>query len=77
MPILARQRLRKEQGLGSDHDGDALSSIAVNGEDSKLEARTLLGKREYYIGGTGDMLYDPVNEPILFMFKAATSGLNN
>ena len=67
----------KEAGLGSDHDGDALSAIAVNGEDSKQEARSLLGKREYYIGGTGDFLYDPVNEPLLFMFKAATSGLNN
>lgn len=66
----------RELGLGSDHDGDQLSAISVNGEDSKLEARTLLGKREYYIGGAGDFLYDPVNEPIMFMYKAATSGLS-
>lgn len=65
----------REAGYDSDHDGDQLNSNSVNAEDSKNEVHTLFGKREYYISGSGRFLYDPVNEPILFMLKAATSGL--
>lgn len=65
----------RESGLDSDHDGDQLNSNSVNAEDSKQQVYDLFGKREYYISGSGRFLYDPVNEPILFMFKAATSGL--
>ena len=65
----------REAGFDSDHDGDQLNSNSVCGEDSKAQVRDLLGKREYYISGSGRFLYDPVNEPILFMLKAATSGM--
>ena len=65
----------REAGYDSDHDGDQLNSNSVNAEDSKNEVHDLFGKREYYISGSGRFLYDPVNEPILFMLKAATSGL--
>jgi hypothetical protein len=65
----------REAGYDSDHDGDQLNSNSVCGEDSKAQVRELLGKREYYISGSGRFLYDPVNEPILFMLKAATSGM--
>lgn len=65
----------REAGLDSDHDGDQLNSNSVCAEDSKEQVHDLFGKREYYISGTGRFLYDPINEPILFMFKSATSGL--
>lgn len=65
----------REAGLDSDHDGDQLNSNSVCAEDSKAEVAELFGKREYYISGTGRFLYDPINEPIQFMFKSATSGL--
>lgn len=67
----------REAGLDSDHDGDQLNSNSISAEDSKEEVHDLFGKREYYISGTGRLLYDPINEPILFMFKAATSGLED
>lgn len=66
----------KEAGLGSDHDGDQLNANGIMGEDSKNEARALIKRREYYIGGSGNFLYDPITEPLLFLFKAATSGLS-
>jgi hypothetical protein len=65
----------REAGLDSDHDGDMLNSNSVCAEDSKAQVNDLFGKREYYISGSGRFLYDPVNEPILFMLKAATSGM--
>lgn len=65
----------REQGAGSDHDGDQLNSNSICAEDSKSEIAALFGKREYYISGGGRFLYDPINEPILFMLKAATSGM--
>lgn len=65
----------REAGLDSDHDGDMLNSNSVCAEDSKAQVADLFGKREYYISGSGRFLYDPVNEPILFMLKAATSGM--
>lgn len=65
----------REAGYDSDHDGDQLNCNSVCAEDSKAEVRDLFGKREYYISGSGRFLYDPVNEPILFMLKAATSGM--
>lgn len=67
----------REAGLDSDHDGDQLNSNSVCAEDSKEQVHDLFGRREYYISGTGRFLYDPINEPILFMFKAATSGLED
>jgi len=67
----------RESMLDSDHDGDQLNSNSSMAEDSKNEAHDLFGRREYYISGTGRFLYDPINEPILFMFKAATSGLED
>jgi hypothetical protein len=54
-----------------------LNSNSVCGEDSKAQIIDLFGKREYYISGGGRFLYDPINEPILFMLKAATSGMEN
>lgn len=65
----------REAGLDSDHDGDQLNSNSVCAEDSKEQVKELFGKRSYYISGTGRFLYDPINEPIQFMFKSATSGL--
>lgn len=65
----------REAGLDSDHDGDQLNCNSVCGEDSKAQVRDLMGKREYYIGGSGNFLYDPINEPVLFMLAAATSGM--
>lgn len=65
----------REAGLDSDHDGDQLNSNSVCAEDSKEQVHELFGKRSYYISGTGRLLYDPFNEPIQFMFKSATSGL--
>ena len=67
----------REQALGSDHDGDALNSNSLCGEDTKAQAEDLFGKREYYISGTNNFLYDPVNEPLMFVLKAATSGMRN
>lgn len=55
--------------------GDQLNSNSVCAEDSKDQVKELFGKRSYYISGTGRFLYDPINEPIQFMFKSATSGL--
>ena len=66
----------REAGLGSDHDGDQLGVNGISASDSIAEVDGLLGKREYYIDGSGGFLYDPVNEPVLFLFKAMTSGLN-
>jgi len=65
----------REALAGSDHDGDALNSNSLCGEDSKAEVKDLFGKREYYISGSGQFLYDPVNEPAMFALKAMTSGL--
>jgi len=65
----------RESGYDSDHDGDQLNCNSVNGEDSKEQVRELFGKRDYYISGSGRFLYDPISEPILFMLKAATSGM--
>lgn len=59
------------------HDGDQLNLNGICSEDSKAEARALFGKRRYYISGSGAMLFDPVPEPVQFMFKAATSGLED
>lgn len=65
----------REAGYDSDHDGDQLNCNGINAEDSKAEIRELFGKREYYISGSGRFLYDPISEPILFMLKSATSGM--
>ena len=67
----------REQALGSDHDGDALNSNSLCGDDTKEQVEDLFGKREYYISGTDNFLYDPVNEPLMFVLKAATSGMRN
>lgn len=57
------------------HDGDMFGANGICGEDSKAEVRKLFGKREYYISGSGEFLYDPFSEPVEFLLKAATSGL--
>jgi hypothetical protein len=57
------------------HDGDQLNAIGIHGEDSKKEIRKVFTKRDYYISGSGNLLYDPCSEPVMFMMKAATSGL--
>lgn len=62
--------------LDADHDGDQLTTNSICSEDSKDEIRELFNKREYYISGSGDFLYDPFSEPVSFLLKAATSGLN-
>ena len=67
----------REQALGSDHDGDALNSNSLCADDTKAQVKDLFGKREYYISGTNNFLYDPVNEPLMFVLKAATSGMRN
>lgn len=59
----------------SDPKGDALNSNSLCAEDSKAEVYNLFGSRSYYISGSGQFLYDPVNEPIMFVLKAGTSGL--
>lgn len=65
----------KVKNLDADHDGDAMGSNGICGEDSKAEIRELFKKREYYISGSGEFLYDPLSEPVEFLLKAATSGL--
>jgi hypothetical protein len=67
----------REQALGSDHDGDALNSNSLCGDDTKAQVEELFGKREYYISGTDNFLYDPLPEPLMFVLKAATSGMRN
>lgn len=63
-------------GLDGDFDGDQLSANSICAEDSKKEIKDLFNRREYYISGSGDFLYDPFSEPLKFLLKAATSGLN-
>lgn len=57
-------------------DNEQLNALGIMGDDSIVEIKQLFGRRSFYIGGSGDFLYDPVNEPVLFLMKAATSGLN-
>jgi hypothetical protein len=61
--------------LGSEPDNKQLNAIGIHGEDSKKEIRKVFTKRDYYISGSGNLLYDPCSEPVMFMMKAATSGL--
>lgn len=56
-------------------DNKQLNAIGIHGEDSKKEIRKVFTKRDYYISGSGNLLYDPCSEPVMFMMKAATSGL--
>lgn len=58
-------------------DIKALNSNSLCADDTKAQAKDLFGKREYYISGTNNFLYDPVNEPLMFVLKAATSGMRN
>lgn len=67
----------REALAGSDHDGDALNSNSLCGEDTKEQVHDLFGKREYYISGSNNFLYDPTPEPLMFVLKAATSGMRN
>jgi|AGFT01.1.fsa_nt_gi hypothetical protein len=62
-------------GLDGDHDGDQLGCNGLCTEESKAEVRALFGRRDYYIDGSGEFLYDPLSEPVVFLLKAATSGL--
>lgn len=61
---------------GGDFDGDALSANSIMAEDSIREIEELFGKREFYISGAGDFLYDPVQEPHEFLLRSLTNGLS-
>ncbi|QYN80110.1 DNA-directed RNA polymerase [Kosakonia phage Kc263] len=61
---------------GGDFDGDALSANSIMAEDSIREIEELFGKREFYISGSGDFLYDPVQEPHEFLLRSLTNGLS-
>lgn len=60
---------------GGDFDGDALSANSIMAEDSIAEIESLFGKRDFYISGSGDFLYDPVQEPHEFLLRSLTNGL--
>jgi hypothetical protein len=60
---------------GGDFDGDALSANSIMAEDSIAEIEALFGKRDFYISGSGDFLYDPVQEPHEFLLRSLTNGL--
>lgn len=61
---------------GGDFDGDALSANSIMAEDSIAEIEALFGKRDFYISGAGDFLYDPVQEPHEFLLRSLTNGLS-
>lgn len=61
---------------GGDFDGDALSANSIMAEDSIREIEELFGKRDFYISGSGDFLYDPVQEPHEFLLRSLTNGLS-
>ncbi|AEV89714.1 putative virion-associated RNA polymerase beta' subunit [Pseudomonas phage OBP] len=60
---------------GGDFDGDALSANSIMAEDSIREIEEVFGKRDFYISGAGDFLYDPVQEPHEFLLRSLTNGL--
>lgn len=60
---------------GGDFDGDQLSANSIQAKDAIEEIETLFGKRIFYISGSGDFLYDPVQEPHEFLLRALTNGL--
>lgn len=62
---------------GGDFDGDALSANSIMAEDSIAEVEALFGKRDFYISGAGDFLYDPVQEPHEFLLRSLTHGLSH
>lgn len=62
---------------GGDFDGDQLSANSIQAKDSIEEVETLFGKRIFYISGSGDFLYDPVQEPHEFLLRSLTNGLSN
>lgn len=61
---------------GGDFDGDALSANSIMAEDSIAEIESVFGKRDFYISGSGDFLYDPVQEPHEFLLRSLTNGLS-
>ena len=61
---------------GGDFDGDALSANSIMAEDSIQEIEDLFGKRDFYISGSGDFLYSPVQEPHEFLLRSLTNGLS-
>lgn len=61
---------------GGDFDGDQLAANSIMGDDSIAEVNRLFGRRNFYISGSGDFLYDPIQEPHMFTLRALTSGLN-
>jgi len=60
---------------GGDFDGDALSANSIMAEDSIAEIEQAFGRRDFYISGSGDFLYDPVQEPHEFLLRSLTNGL--
>lgn len=61
---------------GGDFDGDALSANSIMAEDSIREIEEVFGRRDFYISGSGDFLYDPVQEPHEFLLRSLTNGLS-
>lgn len=61
---------------GGDFDGDALSANSIMAEDSIREIEAVFGRRDFYISGAGDFLYDPVQEPHEFLLRSLTNGLS-
>ncbi len=66
----------REAGLGSDHDGDQLNFNGINGEDAIAEVKRLMGRRDYYISGSGQFRYSPIVETHEFLFRNLTNGLS-
>lgn len=60
---------------GGDFDGDALSANSIMAEDSIREIEDVFGRRDFYISGSGDFLYSPVQEPHEFLLRSLTNGL--
>ena len=56
-------------------DKEQLNCNAINGADAIAEALALMGKREYYISGSGNFRYSPTVEPHDFLFRNLTNGL--
>lgn len=55
---------------------DQLNENSINGEDSIEQIKEILGKREFYISGTGNFLYDPISESMAFTLQAMTGGMD-
>lgn len=59
--------------LVADFDGDMCSATAVLSEESKLEIKTLLNSRNYYVGINGKMNFSASSDIINLTLKSMTS----